>query len=263
MGSWFKSGLLLVVCLVWLVPGIQAYRILEGLYGLDAVPDAPTLLAALNAIKWCLAAMAVATAVVMIQWLNGRQSVAGRAQDLATIQAAQRRMEAEVEQLSDVLRQNTASLQTDFGNFTTVGTRLRSALETRLSSIESLLQRPEAGVVEASDMTAAAFADVGDRLRTLEKATELALVDLRAAVTQNLRGLHAELQARDARTLTDFGQLETRLSDDSEQWAVRLKGLEHGFAELTRKTALDNAQLTANIKLLSMRLKEMAAAVQQ
>ena len=38
--------------------------------------------------------------------------------------------------------------------------------------------------------------------------------------------------------------------------------MEERFAELTRKTTLDGAQVTANLKLLSLRVKDLATAVQ-
>jgi hypothetical protein len=89
------------------------------------------------------------------------------------------------------------------------------------------------------------------------------LRELGVTVVHKLRALEADLYERDQRAMTDFGSLDVRLSDDAQRWEVRLRGMEERFAELTRKTALDGAQVTANLKLLSLRVKDLANAVQQ
>jgi hypothetical protein len=149
MRSLVKGAILLGVSLAWLVPGFQAWQVLDRMHGLEVLPDAMTLRAGLDALKGTLALMAFATVVWVMQLMSERKlrEEGGRMQ--SHVLEVQGRVEREVEQLVEVLRRGTVELQGDFGNFTLVGTRLRSALETRLSGIEALLQRNHEAQVEA------------------------------------------------------------------------------------------------------------------
>jgi uncharacterized protein YajQ (UPF0234 family) len=206
--------------------------------------------------------MGAATAVWLLLFLSGRQGRDDLERTQQQMREVQSRLESDVEQLSDVLRRSTAELHGDFGNFTAVGTRLRSALDTRLSGIETLLQQRQQDAPAGSGNEAPQAALVAERLTALENAIEAAMHELSVSVVHQLRGLEANLYERDQRAITDFGSLDSRLADDAMRWESRLRSMEERFIELTRKTTLDGAQVSANLKLLSLRVKDLAQAVQ-
>ena len=217
MRSLLKGALLLGVSVAWLVPGVQAWQVLDRMHGLEVLPDAVTIRHGLDALGWTLALMAVATVVWVLQLLSERKAREEGARLQLHVHEAQGRVEREVEQLVDVLRRRTAELQGDFGNFTAVGTRLRSALETRLSGIESLLQRQHEAQVQAFAQPST-DTRVEERLAALEQATDAAMRELGVTVVHKLRALEADLYDRDQRAMTDFGSLDLRLSDDAQRW---------------------------------------------